>query len=218
MKTKSMKNIIFLSKNIGIFLILSVIIFAGCRSKTPPIFFYTLSPVQKMLAAPLDQNMTDNPPQSAISIGVGPVRLPDFLNTPRIATRNGTSRINYSEFHRWGGILDKDFLRVMSENLSLLLSTEQVKTYPWAGKRDPEIQVAFDVKQFDGEINGHVTLNVIWQVKNNSDNKRPMIVRRSILREPVNSLSKDDYEALVAAQSRVVGRLSAEIAKEIITQ
>ncbi len=216
MKTKSMKNIIFLSRHIGILLVLSVIIFAGCRSKTTPIFFYTLSPVQEA-DGQSDLNMTDQH-QTQVSIGVGPVRLPDFLNTPRIATRNGTSRINYSEFHRWGGILDKDFLRVMSENLSVLLSTDQVKTYPWAGKGDPEIQVEFDVKQFDGEINDQVTLNVIWQVKNNSDNKRPMIVRRSILREPVNSVSKDDYEALVSAQSRVLFRLSEKIAKEITAQ
>ncbi len=176
--------------------------------------FYTLSPVQDAMA-PTDHNMKDPQSEKMIIIGVGPVRLPDFLNKPQIMTRKGSGRINYSEFHRWGGYLDKDFLRVMSENLSALLSTDQVKTYPWGGQADPAFEVDFDVKQFDGDMQGDVVLNVIWQIRDNSDRARPVLIRRSIIREPVNASEKNDYEAVVSAQSRALGRLSEEIAKEM---
>jgi uncharacterized lipoprotein YmbA len=208
-KVDSEQNFILSFRHTGIVIILVIIILAGCRSKTPPVTFYTLSPMQE---AALSE---DQQAGKGISIGIGPVSLPDFLNKPQIVTRSGSTKINYSEFHRWGGYLDKDFLRVISENLSILLLTNHVRIHPWAGQTDPTFHVEFDVKRFDGEINGNVMLNVVWQIKNNAKKDRPIVVKRFVISEPVNSQSDNDYDALVTAKSRALEKLSREIAKEL---
>ena len=209
MKNGIIKNFIRTFGHIGIIIVLAIMFF-GCRGKTPPILFYTLAPMPESSAAP------DLKTETGIRIGIGPVSLPDFLNKPQIVTRSSSSKIGYSEFHRWGGYLDKEFLRVISENLSVHLATEQVKTYPWSGIFHPEYQVVFDVKQFEGELQGEVILNVVWQIGHGFQEDSSVVLRRSVIREPVNPSGDDDYEALVAAQSRVLARLSAEITEVIL--
>jgi len=202
-----MKKIIFLYSQAVMVVIFLVMISAGCRGKTQPVTFYTLSPIQEA------SDLINYKFEKVISIGVGPARLPDFLNKPQIATRNGSGKINYAEFHRWGGYLDKDFLRVMSENLSVLLSTNQVLVYPWGRDRaDPIFQIEFDVKQFEGKLGDMAILNVIWTIRKKGH--KPLMIRRSIIQQPV---SGDGNDAIVSAYSEAIGKLSREIALIIET-
>lgn len=182
----------------------------GCRGKTPPVFFYTLSPM------PASVSLPDSRTGNTISVGVGPVSLPDFLNNPRIATRSEGPKIHYSEFHRWGGYIDKDLLRVVTENLSAQLATEHVQPYPWSEKFRPVYQVTLDIRQFDGDPEGDVTLNVVWRLSETDRTDGPSVLKRSVIREPVNASAAGDYEALVTAHSRTLARLSAKIAEAIL--
>jgi len=201
------KNYILFFRHTGIISILLIVLFSGCRAKTPPVSFYTLAPLQEA-STPKNPESSQN-----ISIGIGPVSLPDFLNKPQIVTRKGVSKIQYSEFNRWGGYLDKAFLRVVSENLSVLLSTDQVKIFPWGGKTEPLYQVDFDVKQFDGNLGDNAELNVIWRISVTDKNSNPVITKRSFIQETV---SGSDHNALVAAYNRILNKLSQEIAKGIL--
>ena len=209
MKSDTLKYFMWTIGCSGIFLFLGIM-FSGCRGKTPPVLFYTLAPMPASLA---EMDLSE---KTGIRIGVGPVTLPDFLNRPQIATRTGVSRIHYAEYHRWGGFLEKELLRVLSENLSAYLATEQVKTYPWGDTFHPEYQVILDVKQFEGKMQGDVILNAVWQIRNDSPEDSPVVLRRSVIREAVNPSDTDDYEVLVAAQSKALARLSAEIAEAIL--
>ena len=65
-------------------------------------------------------------------------------------TRSGENRLVYDESHRWGGSLEQDFLRVLGENLALLLNTERVAVYPIDPTFPIAYRVALDVQQFDG--------------------------------------------------------------------
>jgi uncharacterized lipoprotein YmbA len=205
-KTESVKNFILSFRHTGIVIILVIMMLAGCRSKTPPVTFYTLSPMQEAALSKDPRSGKD------ISIGVGPLRLPDYLNKPQIVTRKGVSKLDYSEFHRWGGYLDKGFLRVVSENLSVLLSTDQVKIFPWSRKHEPLFQVDFDVKQFDGQLGEVVTLNIIWTIRGREKGAKPLIAKRSVIQQPV---SGHNHDALVLAYSQALGELSQEIASII---
>ena len=193
----------------GIILVFGIM-FSGCRGKTPPVLFYTLTPMPSSI---VERDLSE---ETGIRIGVGPLTLPDFLNRPQIAIRKGVSRIHYAEYHRWGGYLDKELLRVISENLSAYLATEQVKTSPWGETFHPEYQVILDVKQFEGKMQGDMILNAVWQIRSDSPEDSPVMLRRSVIREAVNPSGTDDYEALVTAQSRALARLSAEIAEAIL--
>lgn len=184
----------------------TVLLLVGCRSTPSPTAFYTLTTLAK--GNPTGQSPA---PQGDLAIGVGPAQLPEYLDRPQIVTRTAPDRLTLSEFNRWGGSLAKDFLRVLTENLSGLLGSDRVVAYPWAERLEPSYRVALDVQQFDGPLGEAVVLKVTWIVTGH-DGKKPLSVRKSMIQEPV---SGKDYDALVAAHSRAVAALSREITEEI---
>jgi uncharacterized lipoprotein YmbA len=76
-----------------------------------------------------------------LSIGVGPVEIPKILDRPQIVIRSGPNKVNVHEYHRWAASLDIIFSRVLTENLSLLLDTDQAALYPWQTDFKPHYRV-----------------------------------------------------------------------------
>ena len=67
-----------------------------------------------------------------------------------------------------------------------------------------------EVTRFDGELGGRCVLQARWRVLGHRG-APPTVHGQSSLSEPAGG----DYAALVAAQSRLLGALSAEIARAI---
>jgi uncharacterized lipoprotein YmbA len=192
-------------RNICWTLAVTVILLAGCVGTSPSVTFYTLNPLSGMKPdSPGDIVDRD------IAVGVGPVAFPDYLDRPQIVTRRGQSRLDISEFHRWGGSLVKHFSRILAKNISILLSTNQVTVYPWRDDFSPTYQVKLDVEQFDGHLSKFVLLNVTWAVTGQEDTA--LVSRTSVIEEPVSTA---DHEGLVAAMSRALAALSREIVEVI---
>ena len=66
------------------------------------------------------------PISKGLTIGVGPIRFPDYLDRPGIVTRSSGNTIEIAEFDLWAGSLKDDFMRILAENLSILLGTEKM--------------------------------------------------------------------------------------------
>lgn len=197
-----------LTAGLGILAMVFALAVSGCRSAATPVTFYTLSPIQEAA--------NDAPKASALRelvITVGPAWLPDFMNRPQIVTRAGENRLQLSEFHRWAGDLNKDFLNTLAENLSIRLASPGVNVFPWKEQVTPDYRVALDVHQFEGRMGEAVVLNVTWSVRGRDQGAEPLIIRRSVIRRPVPG---SDYDSLVAAHSQAVGELSGEIAAAIM--
>ncbi|MGD8284689.1 MAG: ABC-type transport auxiliary lipoprotein family protein, partial [Desulfobacterales bacterium] len=64
-----------------------------------------------------------------------------------------------------------------------------------------------DITRFDGQLDKEIILDVVWSIKKITDNK-PLVMRRSFVRETVSSPTYDDF---VAAQSKALATLSKEI-------
>jgi len=188
---------------------LIIAVTAGCRGDIRPVTYYTLSSVQDTASGILQLSGDE------FSIGVGPIGFPDYLNRPYIASRDDSTKIVYSETHRWAGLLERDLAGVVAQDLSVILKTNRVRTYPWSGSFQPRYQVWLDVIRFDGRLREQARLNVIWRVLDHSQSGQPVVVRRSVITEPVGDESSDDYDALVSAQSRALERMSREIADVI---
>jgi uncharacterized lipoprotein YmbA len=191
---------------IGWTLCLLTVSIAACRGTTPPVTFYTLNAVIEAPAtaqvAAADQDL---------AIGVGPMAIPETIDRPQIVTRSGPNRLRVDEFHRWAGSLREDFLRVLSANLSILLKTNRVTTHPWEDYFQPTYRIVLDVHQFDGSPGQQVTLQVTWTITG-QDGRNALLVRKSNIAQPV---SAKDYDAFVAAKSRILASFSREIATEI---
>ena len=178
---------------------------AGCAS-TEPSRFYALTPMPGSDAKILSQTESQE-----VSIGVGPVRIPDYLDRQPIVTSSSQNKITFSEFDRWAGSLKDDFSRVLSENLSVLLSTDRVSLFPWRGSMAIDYQVEVEVYQFDGELGGNLSLTARWTIFGGKDNK-VLVMKKTSFTEPAGS---PGYEAMVAAQSRALMHLSRDIAVAI---
>ena len=186
-------------------LALSVMLFAGCRGTSENARFYKLSSI-------LSSDEAAQPAGKGVAIGIGPIKFPDHLDRPEIVTRTSRNALQIGDFDRWAGSLREDFSRVLTENLSILLSTDYVFVFPW-GKTIPiDYQVKVEVSRVDGELGKDATLIARWTVFESGEKKELKAIRRSSITEPAEGRS---YEAMVAALSRTVEQLSQEIAETI---
>jgi len=195
-----------LSYKIILLISLAALLFTGCSS-SPKAEFYTLNSISS--TRPGATIATAGQP---ISIGIGPVTIPEVLDRPQIVTRTGPNKLQIDEFHRWAGRLDEDVARVVAKNLSLLLATEQIAVYPWDVSFKPRYQVILNVQRFEGRMDkGDVLLEVLWKVIDPQKNTT-LRMKKSVITEPFTATN---YNTLVAAKSRTIGKLSEFISKEI---
>jgi hypothetical protein len=110
--------------------------------------------------------------------------------------------------------LEKDFSRILAENLSILLSTDYVFMLPFTQTAPIDYRVTVEVVRFDGELGKNATLIARWTVIEEGEEKTLRSVRRSEVTEPTDGNS---YETMVAALSRTVEKFSREIAETIQT-
>jgi len=171
----------------------------GCASSTPP-RFYTLSSI----SAPAVM------PQAGYSVSVGPISLPAAVDRPQIVVHTGPNQVSIGEFDRWASPLKNNIGLVMVENLVAMLGTTRVTLFPQSPAADASYRVVIDILRFDSEIGKAATLDVLWTVCSSKDGQSRR--GRATLTEPAQGT---DYASLVAAHSRVLGRLSSEIAGTI---
>ena len=184
---------------------LSGMLLAGCRGTSENARFYKLSSIQS-------SDEATQPAGKGVAIGIGPIKFPDHLDRPEIVTRTSRNALEIGDFDRWAGSLREDFSRVLTENLSILLSTDYVFVFPW-GKTIPiDYQVKVEVSRFDGELGKNATLIARWTVIEQGEEKTLRSVRRSSISKPAEDKS---YEAMVAALSLTVEQLSQEIAETV---
>jgi uncharacterized protein len=176
----------------------------GCAT-SPPSSFYTLTAIPGSTAEVA-------PKGSALSLGVGPVTFPAFLDRPQIVSRDGTNRLALDEFHRWGGSIQDDFLRIWSENLATLLGTSRVLIFPAEVRFPVDFRVSAQVLSFEGDAGGEAVLKVRWVVL---DGLREQIVavEESSYRSRLNP--PGGQEALVAAMSETLGAFSRDVAERL---
>ncbi|MGO9532219.1 MAG: membrane integrity-associated transporter subunit PqiC [Syntrophobacteraceae bacterium] len=190
-----------LNSGIAAIFLLSLPLFCGCASKSPN--YYVLHSLQS--EAP---GVKTARAESDLTIGVGPIKIPEYLDRPQMATRSTPNSLEFAEFDKWAEPLDKNLASVLAENLSILLSTDRVVVFPWVGSRHVLYQVTVDVAQMEYTPDGKAVLVAGWSVFGN-DGDKLLETKRSRIIVPVQSTG---FEAVASAQSRAVGDMSREIA------
>lgn len=202
---KKMKKIYWIQT--AVILMFSLSILGGCLPKpSAPTKLYILSP----LASP-GVEMHNEADTIFMTIGVGPVHLPEYLDRPEIVTRINPNEIKLAELDIWAEPLQVNFTRVLVENISKLLSTEPVAVFPWRASPEIDFQIDIEVVRLDGDIAGKAFLIAQWSILKSS-NKSILFSKKSQYTESVGGTG---YSALVAAQSRMIGAFSHDIAEAI---
>jgi uncharacterized lipoprotein YmbA len=177
----------------------------ACAS-SPPSRLYVLSPIRSADAGASAPAAGTGP-----VIGIGPITVPEYLDQPQIVVQASAYRFELAEGHRWAEPLQENLRRVLMENLSLLMGTDRIETYPWRRSPGVEFQIAVEIIEFNAATDNLVTLAARWSVRN-KNGAMVVPIRRSQIRVPA---SAPDYEAIVAAHSEALARLSREIATEM---
>jgi uncharacterized lipoprotein YmbA len=143
---------------------------------------------------------------------VGPVELPQYLDRPHIVASGSGNEYEISGFDRWTEPLRDNITNILGENLSRILQSERITVFPWIDSSAIDYQVVVQVINFEGALGGQVSLSAQWVIIGVKEEKE-LLTRKSSLS---GSAGSDGYEALVAAQSRLLGDLSAEIAAGLV--
>ncbi len=176
--------------------VLAGLVLAACGGQVPTFKYYVLTPLSGPAAPAADSG--------AVSIGVGPVRLPGYLDRPQIVTRRGADEIDLGDLDRWGEALADGMPRTIADSIGALLPSARIALFPWAGT--VQYQVLIDVNRFDGPLGGDLVLDARWRII--GPDRKDVVERRFATREPVGAAT---YAAQVAAMSKALGALSREI-------
>ena len=178
------------------FLIITLIA-AGCA--TAPSRFYTLDAT----ATP------DGSPPAPYAVLVGPVSVPASVDRPEFVVQVAPNRVDIDEFNRWAAPLNDSIARAVAGDLAVLLGTPDVTAGPLANFK-PTYRVTLDVQRFESIQGQAVLVEAVWAVHKTAGGDTRS--GRTIAREPVQG---DSFDALAAAHSRALAKVSSDIAAAI---
>jgi uncharacterized lipoprotein YmbA len=170
---------------------------AGCASA--PSRFYTLNSTAK----------AEGSPTANYAVVVGPVSVPAEVDRPQFTVQVAPNRVAVDEFNRWAAPLGDNIARVIAGDLSVLLGTPRVAAMSLANF-NPAFQVTIDIQKFESVPGKSVSIEAVWVVRRPAGGAAQS--GRTIADETVSS---GDYDALAAAHSRALAKVSGDIAAAI---
>jgi uncharacterized protein len=178
----------------------ALLVLSGCFGSPPTHFYLVPALTSGDTAPPASAGQRD------LTLGVGPVTVPPYLDRPQLVTRTSRAKLALADFDQWAGPLADTIARVLAEDLSLLLPTERVVLYPWSRALDPDYQITVEVLQFDRGPGGEVVLAARWSLLDRDGQER--VLRTARLSQTAGGA---DYEAMVTAMGRTLEALAQEM-------
>lgn len=185
-------------------IVILALLLSGCMRDSKPVQFYMLnadsgiSGATQVLAAAQDT-----------VIGLGPIRIPEYLNRPQMIVAITENQYRLAEDHRWAERLDQNISLALFKALPGQLGTDKIVRYPWPQRQAIDYQVGIDILEFNVDANGQSLLIAQWFIKRKD---KPTIDKRSVYQFPASTA---DHEVMVKAQSQCLTKLGQEIAGTI---
>src|SRR5262249_41155389 len=142
------------------------------------------------------------------AVMVEPVSVPAAVDQPQIVVQVAPNRVEVEEFDRWDAPLSDNIARAVAGDLSVLLATPNVATAPLADF-NPSYTVAINVQRFEAVREQTALVDAVWVVRDAVGKTR---AGRTVAQE---TLQGQGFDALAAAHSRALTKLSEDIATAI---
>lgn len=152
----------------------------------------------------------DGAPAAGYAVAVGPVTIPGSVDQPQFVVQVAENRVAIQEFERWASPLDEGIARAVAGDLAVLLGTTQVATVPLPPGFAPAYQTAIDVQRFESKPGSGVLVDAVWVVRKSTGGDTRM--GRTVASETAGG---EDFDALAAAHSRALAKVSGDIATAI---
>ena len=169
---------------------------SGC-ARSPQVTFYTLAPLA-------ENSAVGTPPP--FSVAVAPVTLPELVDRPQLVFNTASYRVQILETHRWAEPLKSAIPRMLADNLSRLLGSERVASYPQSAFSNADFRVMVDILRFESTADT-VLLEGLCTIRRDEAGAEKN--RRFRVKDTIRGEGNGER---VAAYSRALATLSREIA------
>jgi uncharacterized protein len=171
---------------------------SGCGT-TAPSRFYTLDATA----------VSDGAAPVNYPIMVGPVSVPAAVDRPEFVVQTAPNQVDVDEFNRWAAPLNDAVAQVVAGDLVKLLGTPNVASAPMANF-EPAYRVTIDIQRFDSAPGQAATIEAVWTVRRTVGAETRS--GRTVAHEAV---AGEGFDALAAAHSHALAKMSGEIATAI---
>ena len=184
--------------------VLASLLLAACGS-SPQVRYFSLTPTHSGY---------QQDPDGAAMLGLGPLRMPEYLNRSQIVTRGVGAELWVDEFSRWAEPLSLSVHRVVATDVDNLLVGVVVAAFPYesAIRSQVDYRLVGDVNRFDADQSGRIVLETQWAIAKVGAG---LLVPARRTRYESQAASADDPAAVVKAMNQALAQFSRDIANEL---
>ena len=198
MKLYSIKSLL---KNIALLCLISLIL--SCAKSSKPVEYYMLD-----ASVGIDNNQTLKGDEGPM-IGLGPIRLPEYLDRFQMVVAVSENKYKLLDGHRWAEKLDQNISLALFKTLPAQLDTDRMIRYPWPQRPGVDFQIKIDILELNIDEKGQSQLIAQWSIKSKDEtilNKRSSFTAQA---------STTDIDKMVKAQSECLTKLGREIVSSL---
>jgi len=179
----------------------AVAVLAAC-GQSAPVRYYSLQSMEADY---------QRDPEDAAVLGLGPLRVPEYLARQQIITYGDNSRLLVDEFSRWAEPMDDAIHRIVALNVDSLMDDVVVVPFPYGQLARFDYLLVGNIDSFHADTEGEAVLLVQWSVV--GEDSEPVISpRRS---RYVVDARAGDPGSVAAALSDLAAQFSRDIATNL---
>ena len=137
-------------------------------------------------------------------VAVGPVTLPGYIDRTELVFQSGPNQFQVPTTAIWTGTLHDNLVQTLRDDLGRRLDSGNVVTFPAPAGTPVRYQVEVNVARFHSISGVNAVLDVSWRIIEPSSG-RTVSRRNASYEQPI---SGDGYDAVVRAESALVGQLA----------
>lgn len=195
-------------KTVLLSVFLGMVLLNGCATRPHDQRFYVLNTLDNAQKA----GTAACAGADIISLGIGSLDVPKYLDRPQIMTRINQNELKLSDSHQWAEPLKDTIPRIIGYNVGSLVCGD-IRTYPWKGTQQIDYRLNASIIHLDGTPGGNAVLDVQWNISD-EHTKKILLVKESKYTEQVE---QNTYESLVSAYSRLLASFSRDMAEALIS-
>lgn len=143
------------------------------------------------------------------TIGIGPIKIPEYLQLSRIAYWKTAQQLAYADNGFWAEPLEQGITRVLALNLQAAHPQARVMQFPWRQSQQPTLVVRVEIQRLDAFKNYALLEATVDIVDSSTNTTRSKLVRSQIA-------SSADSASIAAAFSQLLQQASTAMAAEIL--
>ncbi len=181
---------------------IAAVLLTACGT-SPPANFYTLD----------DAGFDFKPDrESSYVLGIGPIRVPEYLERPQMVTRGEGAKLRVDDFDRWAEPISQAHHRIIALNVDSLVDGIIVVGFPYGPVIDYDAKLVGRIGRFDMDTTGTTRLSVFWTVAS---------IDGDVLVEPTRHQytetggDPDDPNSIATAMSACLTQFSQDVARAI---